>query len=81
MPHSIHSVPTILTLIKDIKIFHSKAFQNVTKVGIWFENEPSGNPAERKPILTLPNLQLQRQHCSRLEVFSKQKKIFVLKTH
>jgi hypothetical protein len=29
---------------KDIKIFHSKVFQNVPKLGVWFENKPSGNP-------------------------------------
>jgi hypothetical protein len=30
--------------MKDIKMFDSKAFQNVPKLGIWFENKPSGNP-------------------------------------
>jgi hypothetical protein len=30
--------------IKDIKIFQSKAFQNVPKLEVWFENKPSGNP-------------------------------------
>jgi hypothetical protein len=29
---------------KDIKMLDSKAFQNVPKLGFWFENEPSGNP-------------------------------------
>jgi hypothetical protein len=33
-------------VIKDIKIFHSKAFLNVPKTGGggWFENNQSGNP-------------------------------------
>jgi hypothetical protein len=31
-------------VLKHIKILHSKAFQNVPKVGVWFENKPSGNP-------------------------------------
>jgi hypothetical protein len=30
--------------IKYLKMFDSKAFQNVPKLGIWFENKPSGNP-------------------------------------
>jgi hypothetical protein len=29
---------------KDIEIFRSKGFQNVPKLGFWFENKPSGNP-------------------------------------
>jgi hypothetical protein len=32
-------------VIKGNKIFHSKAFQNVPKLGVWYENKPSGNPA------------------------------------
>jgi hypothetical protein len=32
-------------VIKYIIIFHSKAFQTVPELGIWFENKPSGNPA------------------------------------
>jgi hypothetical protein len=31
-------------VIKNIKIFHSKASQNVPKLGVWFGNKPSGNP-------------------------------------
>jgi hypothetical protein len=31
--------------IKYINIFHSKALQNLPKLGFWFENKPSGNPA------------------------------------
>jgi hypothetical protein len=31
-------------VIKDIKIFHSEGFQNVPKLGVWFEIKPSGNP-------------------------------------
>jgi hypothetical protein len=30
--------------IKDIKMFDSKAIQNVPKLGIWLDNKPSGNP-------------------------------------
>jgi hypothetical protein len=31
-------------VIEDTKFFfHSKAFQNVPKLGVWFENKPSGN--------------------------------------
>jgi hypothetical protein len=29
--------------IKDVKNFHPNASQNVPKLGIWFENKPSGN--------------------------------------
>jgi hypothetical protein len=32
-------------VIKDTKIVHSKAFQNVPKLVVWFENKPCGNPA------------------------------------
>jgi hypothetical protein len=32
-------------VIKDIKIFHSKGFQDVPNLGVWFENKPSGNTA------------------------------------
>jgi hypothetical protein len=35
---------SIEMVIKHIKIFHSKGFQNVKKLGVWFENKPSGNP-------------------------------------
>jgi hypothetical protein len=31
-------------VIKDIKNFHSNAFQNASKLAIWLENKPSGNP-------------------------------------
>jgi hypothetical protein len=34
-------------VIKDIKLFNSKAFRNVPKLGVWFENKTSGNPATR----------------------------------
>jgi hypothetical protein len=30
-------------MIKAIEIFRSKVFQNVPKLGVWFENKPSGN--------------------------------------
>jgi hypothetical protein len=30
--------------IKEINIFQSKAFQNLTKWDFWFKNKPSGNP-------------------------------------
>jgi hypothetical protein len=33
-------------VIKDVKIFHSKGFQNVPKLGTWLENKPSGNPGD-----------------------------------
>jgi hypothetical protein len=29
---------------KYTKIFHTKILQNLPKLGIWFENKPSGNP-------------------------------------
>jgi hypothetical protein len=32
-------------VIRDIKIFHSKGFQNVPKLAVWFENKPSGIPS------------------------------------
>jgi hypothetical protein len=32
--------------IKYIKLFHSKGFKNVPKLRVWFENKPSGNPAQ-----------------------------------
>jgi hypothetical protein len=31
-------------VIKDAKNFHSKGFQSVPKLWVWFENKPSGNP-------------------------------------
>jgi hypothetical protein len=31
--------------LKYANIFHSNALQNVPKLGLWFENKPSGNPA------------------------------------
>jgi hypothetical protein len=30
--------------IQNIKILHSKYFQNLPKLGFWYENMPSGNP-------------------------------------
>jgi hypothetical protein len=40
-------------VIKDIKIFHSMAFQNVPKLGGGVENKPSGNPAHDLAILNV----------------------------
>jgi hypothetical protein len=31
--------------VKYTKIFHPQAFQNLSKLGFWFENIPSGNRA------------------------------------
>jgi hypothetical protein len=31
--------------IKYINIFQSKALENLPKLGFWFKNKPSGNPA------------------------------------
>jgi hypothetical protein len=31
-------------VIKYIKIIHSKALKNIPKLGVWYENIPSGNP-------------------------------------
>jgi hypothetical protein len=33
-------------IMKDVEIFRSKGFQNVPKLGVSFENKPSGNPEE-----------------------------------
>jgi hypothetical protein len=35
---------SIEKVMKHIQIFHSKGFQNVKKLGVWFENKPFGNP-------------------------------------
>jgi hypothetical protein len=32
---------------KDVKIFHFKFSKNITKMGDWYENKPSGNPGMR----------------------------------
>jgi hypothetical protein len=32
-------------IVKDIEIFHLNGFRNVPKLGVWFKNKPSGNPA------------------------------------
>jgi hypothetical protein len=37
-------------VIKPVKNFHSKGFPNVKKLGVWFENKPSGNPASEEPL-------------------------------
>jgi hypothetical protein len=31
-------------IIKYSKIVHCKSLQNLSKLGFWFENKPSGNP-------------------------------------
>jgi hypothetical protein len=30
---------------KNLKMFHSKAFQNIPKLVFWYANTPSGSPA------------------------------------
>jgi hypothetical protein len=31
-------------MAKNISKFYSKAFQNISKLGFWYENIPFGNP-------------------------------------
>jgi hypothetical protein len=44
------------TTIKYTNIFHSKALRNLPKFGLWFENTPSGNPAEEYYTLISPSI-------------------------
>jgi hypothetical protein len=44
-PYNMPNGHKIFKMIKKYSnIFHSKAHQNLPKLGFWFENKPSGNP-------------------------------------
>jgi hypothetical protein len=65
----------IWSILRPFQIFygHSVYFMVICyifpRVGI-VHQEQSGNPGFQEPILRFLNLQLQRQHCSRLERFN-----------
>jgi hypothetical protein len=40
-------------VMKAIKIICSKVFQNVPKLGVWFENKPFGNPGQHSDQISL----------------------------
>jgi hypothetical protein len=49
-------------VVKYNKKFHSKAFQNVPKLEVWFEKKPSGNPGcQDEGLLFDNNLNLVRR--------------------
>jgi hypothetical protein len=45
-------------VIKVIKLFNAKAFQNVPKLGVWFENKPSATLPTYQKMLLLKRFEL-----------------------